>query len=124
MLNGGEQVLYRELQARLQGRPVMLAPKVRVLDALGPDRLGALSRQERDYAFRAHLDMVVVELGGFKPVAAVELDGATHEKDPLTMARDRLKNGICEKVGLPLLWVRWGDWGALSALDGVVGRAG
>lgn len=37
-----------------------------------------------------------------------------------TMARDRLKNSICEKMGLPLLRVRWGDWEVLSALDGLL----
>ncbi|MFZ5823434.1 MAG: AAA domain-containing protein, partial [Bacillota bacterium] len=119
VLNPGEQALYRELAERLKGRPVMVAPKMRVLDSLEPTRLADLTQQERDYAFRAHFDLVVVGLDGFRPVAAVELDGATHEQDPLTMARDRLKNAICEKASLPLLRVRWGDFGALAVLDGI-----
>jgi hypothetical protein len=36
------------------------------------------------------------------------------------MARDQLKDSICETVGLPLLRVRWGEWDALSALDGLL----
>ena len=98
----------------------MVTPKMRVLDTLEPTRMAALTQPERDYAFRAHFDLVLVETRGFRPVAAVELDGATHAQDPLTMARDRLKNSICEKVGLPLLRVRWGDWDALSTLDVLV----
>ncbi len=121
VLNGGEQVLYRELQGRLQGRPVMLAPKMRVLDCLESSRLGELTQQERDYAFRAHFDVVIVGLEGFRPLMAVELDGRTHEQDPLVQARDRLKDRVCEKAGLPMLRVRWGDWGALRVVDGVIG---
>lgn len=120
MLNPGEQALYRELQARTQGLGVMVAPKMRVLDSLEPGLMVGLSQQERDYTFRAHFDMVVVGVDSFRPVAAVELDGATHEQDPLTMARDRLKNSICMNAGLPLLRVRWGDFGELGALDGVL----
>jgi len=109
VLNGGEQELYRELLTRTGGRQIMVTPKMRVLDTLEPTRMTELTQPERDYAFRAHFDLVLVETQSFKPVAAVELDGATHEQDPLTMERDRLKNSICEKVGLPLLRVRWGD---------------
>lgn len=118
MLNPGEQVLYRELVAWLDGRRVLLAPKMRVLDSLEPGLMPQLTQQERDYAFRAHFDIVVVDVDSFKPIAAVELDGAQHETDPLTQARDRLKNSICEKAGLRLVRVRWGDWAALGAVEG------
>ena len=121
VLNGGEQELYRELLTRMGGKQIMVTPKMRVLDTLEPTRMAELTQPERDYAFRAHFDLVLVETQGFRPVAAVELDGATHEQDSLTMARDRLKNSICEKVGLPLLRVRWRDWDALSTLDVLVG---
>jgi hypothetical protein len=121
VLNGGEQELYRELLTRMGGKQITVAPKMRVLDTLEPTRMIALTQPERDYAFRAHFDLVLVETQGFKPVAAVELDGATHAQDPRTVARDQLKNSICEKAGLPLLRVRWGDWDALSALDRLLG---
>jgi hypothetical protein len=119
VLNPGEQVLYRELLARVDGRRILLAPKMRVLDSIEPGKMPGMTQQERDYAFRAHFDVVLVDVGTFRPVAAVELDGRRHETDPLTQARDRLKNSLCEKAGLPLVRVRWGDW---AALDGV-GRA-
>lgn len=116
VLNPGEQELYRELLARVQGRRVLLAPKMRVLDSLEPGLMSALTQQERDYAFRAHFDLVLVDQDSFKPLAAVELDGVHHDTDPLTQARDRLKNSLCAKAGLPLVRVRWGDWGALDSL--------
>ena len=121
VLNPGEQVLYRELLKRVAGSRVLLAPKMRVLDSLEPGLVPTLMQQERDYAFRAHFDMVLVDQESFRPVAAVELDGATHENDPVTLARDRLKNSLCEKAGLPLIRVRWGEWGALQALESLLG---
>lgn len=48
------------------------------------------------------------------PAAAVELDGTQHDSDPVTQARDRLKNSLCKQAGLPLVRVRWGDRGALE----------
>jgi hypothetical protein len=120
VLNQGEQVLYRELLARVQGRRAMLAPKMRVLDCIELGRLAGLTQQERDYAFRAHFDVVVVDQESFRPVAAVELDGRQHETDPLTQARDRLKDSLCGKVGLRLVRVKWGDWGQLATLDAVL----
>lgn len=124
VLNPGEQVLYRELLARLGGRSILLAPKMRVLDSIEPALMPGMTQQERDYAFRAHFDLVLVDQHSFKPVAAVELDGRHHVTDPLTQARDRLKNSLCAKAGLPLVRVRWGDWGSLRALDEVLGRVG
>lgn len=122
MLNSGEQVLYRELLKRTAGSRVLLAPKMRVLDSLEPALVPTLTQQERDYAFRAHFDMVLVDQESFKPVAVVELDGAIHVNDLITMARDRLKDSLCEKAGLPLIRVRWGNWGALDSLERRVGQ--
>jgi very-short-patch-repair endonuclease len=49
-------------------------------------------------------------------IAAVELDGKQHDTDPLTQPRDRLKDSLCHKAGLPLIRVRWGAWQALESL--------
>jgi hypothetical protein len=51
---------------------------------------------------KAHFDFVVSRDG--EPVAfAVEFDGPGHHPDPDVIARDAMKNSICDKLGMPLL---------------------
>jgi hypothetical protein len=87
-----------------------------VLDVIDIARAEAIVGRELDYAFRSHFDLVLINSATLLPIAAVELDGQQHESDPLTQARDRLKDSLCHKAGMPLVRVRWGAWQALESL--------
>jgi hypothetical protein len=77
--------------------------KVRVADALSIDRSG-LSDEEYSCALRSHFDWLVTDLATTVPEFAVEFDGASHGK-AIVRHQDRLKDAICERLGLPLLRV-------------------
>jgi Protein of unknown function (DUF2726) len=60
-----------------------------------------LTKEEYNYAFKAHFDFVVTRANS-SPVFAVEYDGSMHYDDPATIERDKKKNDICQKLGMPL----------------------
>lgn len=61
-----------------------------------------LTKDEKDYLFKAHFDFVVVN-EKTEPVAVFELDGAHHVFDKTQIERDKKKDSICKKVGLSLI---------------------
>jgi len=50
-----------------------------------------------------HVDYLITDHNGI-PLAAIELDGASHNKEAL--AADKLKDGLFNAAGLPLIRVR------------------
>ena len=51
-----------------------------------------------------HLDFLIYNRIGKKPVLAIEVDGYEfHKKDTMQASRDLLKNHIMEMYGIPLL---------------------
>ena len=77
--------------------------KVGIKDILDIDKGRALlTKEEYSYAFKAHFDFVVTR-ADTSPVFAVEYDGSMHYDDPATIERDKKKNAICQKLGMPLL---------------------
>ncbi len=75
--------------------------KVRVADALEIDRSG-LSPQAYGYALRSHFDWVVTDKETTQTEFAIEFDGESHGTAE-AKRRDRLKDDICQRLGLPLL---------------------
>jgi Protein of unknown function (DUF2726) len=77
--------------------------KVGIKDILDIDKGRALlTKEEYSYAFKAHFDFVVTR-ADTSPVFVVEYDGSMHYADPATIERDKKKNAICQKLGMPLL---------------------
>jgi superfamily I DNA and/or RNA helicase/very-short-patch-repair endonuclease len=65
-----------------------------------------LNEQEQKYArnYLTHLDFLIYNKLGKNPVLAIEVDGYEYHKTGTRQAeRDRLKDSILEKYGLPLL---------------------
>ena len=65
-----------------------------------------LNEQECRYAMNpaTHLDFLIYNRIGKKPVLAIEVDGYEfHKKDTMQASRDLLKNHIMEMYGIPLL---------------------
>ena len=65
-----------------------------------------LNEQEKKYASHpwTHLDFLIYDKFGKSPVLAIEVDGYEyHEKNFQQAKRDKMKDNILEKYGLPLL---------------------
>jgi Protein of unknown function (DUF2726) len=101
LVNQYEEATHAALRDAASRSGARVFPKVRIADALDIESSG-LDRDEYSYALKAHFDFVVDPGDG--PVAfAVEFDGSKHDRDAVTIARDGLKNSICERLGMPLL---------------------
>ncbi|QDI91142.1 DUF2726 domain-containing protein [Salicibibacter halophilus] len=67
----------------------------------------SLTNREQEYVDQAaHIDLLIFYKVGKDPVAAIEVDGSHHDYDAETMERDRLKEHILEKAGIPLMRLR------------------
>jgi hypothetical protein len=65
-----------------------------------------LTEDEKRYAgnILTHVDFLIFDKLGKVPLLAIEVDGVAFHKDGSRQAeRDKLKNGIFEKYGLPLI---------------------
>jgi hypothetical protein len=83
---------------------VRVVPKLRIADTLKIEGSG-LSHEEYSYALTAHFDWVVADAKTTLPHFAVEFDGAYHDAHPRAAERDRMKDRIADRCGLPLLRV-------------------
>jgi hypothetical protein len=97
----GERALYEALtkvygSSSVQGH-------VGMGDVVASEGIG-LSDAELRYLRLAHFDFVIWDAEE-RAVCACEFDGAHHVTDPEQQRRDRLKDSICHKAGLPLFRV-------------------
>lgn len=104
ILNFAERETAKELESVVEERDCLVYKKVRVADVLDITRSG-LSNQEYTYALKAHFDFVIARQRDTKALFAVEYDGPLHKSKQEVQDRDCLKDGICDKLGLPLLRV-------------------
>ncbi|MBX9788875.1 MAG: DUF2726 domain-containing protein [Pirellulales bacterium] len=74
--------------------------KVRLADILPIENSG-IDDSDFRFALQSHFDFVVADTD-IRPLFAVEFDGRTHASD-VQQQRDRRKNQLCERFGLPLL---------------------
>ncbi|UCM88456.1 DUF2726 domain-containing protein [Streptomyces marincola] len=116
--DAADQMLQRT--AAEHGDRLML--KVGLADAIDIDGMDDLSGRAKSYALRAHLDFLMVDTATGLGRFAVELDGRQHWNDHRTRERDRLKNDLCARAGLPLLRItsnfarKIGCWPVLTYL--------
>ena len=101
LVNGYEEATHRILEDAASKSGARVFPKVRMADALDIERSG-ITPQQYSYALKAHFDFLVTT-ADYTPQFAVEFDGPQHATDSAVIARDALKNSLCEKLGLPLL---------------------
>ena len=104
ILNLAERETAEELESVVYEHDCLVYKKVRVADVLDINRSG-LSNQEYGYALKAHFDFVVARRRDTQALFAVEYDGPLHRSEEEVQDRDRLKDGICDKLGLPLFRV-------------------
>ncbi len=97
------EIATRRILEKAIPRESSVFEKLRVADALDIQNSG-LNDEEYRYALAAHFDFVIADANK-KAQFAVEFDGPRHISDTKTIRRDKLKDAICVKLGMPLLRV-------------------
>lgn len=97
-----ERTLFLSLLKTVEGTPYSVFPNVRLNDIFliaksAQDQRGTYARL-RD----KHVDFLIVEGSDFRPVLAVELDGASHDNE-VQQFRDEVKNVAFRSAGVPLI---------------------
>lgn len=100
-VNRYESLTDAALRQAVEEFEARVCPKVRVADALNISKSG-LPDEVYSYALKAHFDFVVVDKHE-RVAFAIEFDEQHHRSDSKTIRRDRLKNSVCEMLGMPLL---------------------
>lgn len=105
-VNRSERVFFQSLRRALP-HDYHLHSKVRLEDIVRVKKAikGQAHWQLRGRVKSRHVDYLITDINGV-PKAAIELDGSSHNKAALNA--DKLKDGIFEAVGLPLIRVRTG----------------
>ena len=105
-VNRSERAFFHSLRHELPS-DYHLHSKVRLEDIVRVKKAikGQAHWQLRGRVKSRHVDYLITDMNGV-PKAAIELDGSSHNKAALNA--DRLKDGIFEAVGLPLIRVRTG----------------
>jgi len=97
-----EQKFYEALDIAVDGRLLILS-KIRVADLFNVSSKSRSARQKVFWSVACkHVDFALVEADILRPVAAIELDDASHRRADRE-ERDRLLDNLFEKAGLPLL---------------------
>jgi len=122
VLTNAEQAFYRRLAAGV-GADYLIWPKMRILDVMTPadGRIGSWNRISSK-----HVDFVLVDPISYAPVAAIELDDASHHR-PDRQERDAVVNNAFASAGIPLVRVpARKDWSAEQlrrTIDEAIDRA-
>lgn len=101
LLTPAEREFYAAVEAAIGGL-FRVFPMVRVADVIGveADRQSFLPAFNRISA--KHFDFVICESQSLRPVAALELNDASHQR-PDRRQRDEFLRSVCAEAGLPLL---------------------
>jgi Protein of unknown function (DUF2726) len=83
-----------------------ICPKVRIADLIETNREQSdpLFWQEQRRINQKHVDFVLCRRSDFAPVAAIELDGGSHN-DPKRLARDQFIDSVFSSANIPLLHI-------------------
>jgi hypothetical protein len=118
LVNEYEEITHDRLVAACRIDGARVCPKVRMKDAL-PIEGSGVSDEQFSFSLRSHFDFLIADKE-WNLLFAVEFDGSSHGS-PDGQRRDALKNGLCERFGLPLLRVnanhlqkRFRQWDLLS----------
>jgi Protein of unknown function (DUF2726) len=99
LLNQTETITHQLLEATCSEYGARVYPKLRIADIL-PIESSGITDSQYTFALQSHVDFFVAE--GDTPLFAVEFDGESHLA-PAQMDRDRLKDQLCQRFGLPLI---------------------
>ncbi|MBZ9751706.1 DUF2726 domain-containing protein [Deinococcus sp. HMF7604] len=104
-----ERALYDLLTQMLAGTSYQVFPNVRLNDLFLIKGKGTAHQATLGRLRDKHVDFVIVDAGqDFRPLVAIELDGASHEA-AAQKYRDQVKDVIFRSGGLPLLRLKTSD---------------
>lgn len=96
-----ENSFYRRLVDAVHGTDLLVFPKVRLMDLIEWSSVEELEMYK--YSVMAkHVDFLLCSSSGFKPVAVLELDDATHWL-PEVRESDAVKNWACAACSIPII---------------------
>ncbi len=111
IMNSSEQALFINLNKQLGSEYIILS-KVRTEDFIGVDKNSGLPRNEifglRGRIKSRHVDFLICDSNGMKPLMVVELDGKSHDRDK-RKERDEYLDRVYTDVGLRYVHVRVGS---------------
>lgn len=93
VFNASEMAFFLELKKQLPDG-FYIFPKMRIIDFIEPDY------RSRSKIWAKHVDFLICD-HTFKPVVAIELNGASHLREKVIHS-DKLKKNIFESAQLPL----------------------
>lgn len=97
----GEEETFRQLRAIFPSDKYLISAHMLLADVIGRNQLRYLSDLDREFAWKAHCDFVVVRVDDLTIEQVVEVNGA-HHQSPIQMARDRQKQQILRRFGIRL----------------------
>nr|WP_255638990.1 DUF2726 domain-containing protein [Deinococcus betulae] len=111
-----ERALYDLLIQALAGSSYQVFPNVRLNDLFLIKEKGTAYQATLGRLRDKHVDFVIVDARqDFRPVVAIELDGASHEA-AAQQYRDQVKDVIFRSGGLPLLRLKTTDTQSVASL--------
>jgi hypothetical protein len=106
LVSHGERRSRTVLRAVEDKWGVRIHPKTSVADALGlRGKHHLMPSNEYRFALMAHFDFLLTDEQDERPLLAIEYDPGQHRTDAATIKRDRKKDSLARRYGLPLLRV-------------------
>lgn len=96
-----ERKFYEALRFAVGNDYVVMA-KVRLIDLVDVTAGGRDAVTARNQVIQKHVDFVLLSPGYYQPLAVVELDDASHEREQRA-SRDELVDAVLAQAGLPCL---------------------
>lgn len=96
-----EEQVFMDLCQRFPIDRFVISAHMLLADVVGRDRLDQLSREDRNFAWRAHCDFVIVDRDNLRIIRVVEVNGGFHAS-PLQTGRDARKKSLLRRFGIEL----------------------
>ncbi|MEW6308951.1 MAG: DUF2726 domain-containing protein [Bacillota bacterium] len=96
-----ERKFYEALRFAVGNDYVVMA-KVRLIDLVDVTAGGRDAATARNQVSQKHVDFVLLSPGYYQPLAVIELDDASHEREPKA-SRDELVDAVLAQAALPCL---------------------
>lgn len=101
LASGLEIRAFHKLEARFSRTEHLISAHMLLADVIGRQNLEQLSRDDRQFVWRAHCDFVIVRRESLKIERVVEINGGFHEESTQE-AHDSRKREILGRVGIEL----------------------
>lgn len=100
VLNHHEAATELRLQEVCERNGGRVFAKVRLADVF-PIEGSGIPDEEFEFALKSHFDFLIAD-DKYEPLFALEFDGPSHQS-ATQVFRDQMKDGLCDKFGLPIL---------------------